>query len=98
MKSYTLTIQTIRKDPKLLLSSWSVTWTVLDSILRLSSVSLHSEEAKQAQEQDITSRFLNQSRLDIVVVKENSSIIQKEVLRPPSSFENRFGLLESLVY
>lgn len=71
---------------------------MLDNILKMSSASLHSEEAKQVQEQDITSRFPKQSRLDIVVVKENSSIIQREVLCPPSPFENRFGLLESLVY
>lgn len=40
------------KGPNLLLSSWSITRTVLD-ILRPSSVFLHSEEAKQVQEQDI---------------------------------------------
>lgn len=42
-----------KKGPNLLLGSWSITWTVLDDILRLSSVFLHSEEAKQVQEQDI---------------------------------------------
>lgn len=41
------------KGPNLLLSSWSITRTVLDDILRPSSVFLHSEEAKQVQEQDI---------------------------------------------
>lgn len=45
----------------------------------------------------ITSRFLSQSRLDMVLVKENSSIIQREVYVHLLPFKTRFRLLERLL-
>lgn len=45
----------------------------------------------------ITSRFLGQSRLDMMLVKENSSIIQREAYVRLLPFQTRFRLLERLL-
>ena len=45
----------------------------------------------------ITSRFLSQSRLDMMLVKENSSIIQREAYVCLLPFKTRFRLLERLL-